>query len=282
MPSTQERQPKVTIHKQQGQNQCFDEVLGDAGHLRMMQIPGETFLMGSPEDEPERQEREGPQHEVAIPTFFMGKYPVTQLQWRFVATLEAVSRELEFDPSNFKGDDRPVEQLSWYDAVEFCARLSRHTGREYRLPTEAEWEYACRAGTKTPFHFGETISPELANYYSENTYNNSPKALYLGKTTSVFHFEVANAWGLCDMHGNVLEWCQDHYHSSYEDAPNDGSAWLTDDQDARRILRGGSWDNYPEDCRSAYRDFNLPDDRYNNIGFRVVCSAPRILQVKTR
>ncbi|MEM7769099.1 MAG: formylglycine-generating enzyme family protein [Cyanobacteria bacterium P01_A01_bin.37] len=282
MPSTQEREPRITINKQPGQNQCFDEALDEAGHLRMMQIPEGTFLMGSPEDEPKRREREGPQHEVTVQRFFMGKYPVTQVQWRFVAGLEAVSRELESDPSHFKGDDRPVEQVNWHEAVECCERLAQHTGREYRLPTEAEWEYACRAGTTTPFHFGETISSELANYSGTIRYNDGPKGESRKKTTSVFLFEVANAFGLCDMHGNVWEWCQDHWHGSYQDAPDDGSAWLTDDEKARRILRGGSWYNNPENCRSAYRGDYDPDYRSLFIGFRVVCSAPRTLQTKTR
>ena len=153
----------------------------------------------------------------------MGKYPVTQAQWRFVAAqLPQVNRELEIDPSRFKGDNLPVETISWLDAEEFCQRLSHHTGRLYRLPSEAEWEYACRAGTTTPFHFGETISPEFANYNGEYTYGNGEKGVYRKQTTPVGSFQVANPFGLYDIHGNVWEWCADDWHKNYQGAPSDG------------------------------------------------------------
>ena len=281
MATPQANQPRITLQKRPSQHPCFDEKLGNNMTLRMMQIPGGTFTMGSPDDEPERLNREGPPHEVTVPTYFIGKYPVTQAQWLFVAGLEQVERRLEPAPSRFKRDIRPVEQVNWYEAVEFCQRLARYTSREYRLPTEAEWEYACRAGTTTPFHFGETITTELANYNGSNeeygAYGRGPKGEYHQETTPVDHFGVANAWGLCDMHGNVWEWCQDHWHDDYEGAPIDGSAWLTDNEEASRVRRGGSWLNYPRNCRSAYRYDDNPGDRYINIGFRVVCSAPRTL-----
>ena len=159
------RAQAVTINKRQGQNQYYEEPIAlGVRPLEMMRIPAGAFLMGSPEDELQRLDREGPQHEVRVPQFFMAKYPVTQAQWRAVAAMPQVDRELEADPSRFKVADRPVDQVSWEEAVEFCVRLSAHTGRPYRLPSEAEWEYACRAGTTTPFHFGETITTELANY----------------------------------------------------------------------------------------------------------------------
>ena len=180
------------------------------------------------------------QHEVTIADFFIGKYPITQAQWRAVAALPEVERSLEPDPSNFKGDNRPVESMTWEDAVEFCARLTAKTGRTYRLPSEAEWEYACRAGTTGPFHFGETITPDLANYDGNYTYGDGPKGRYRNKTTPVGQFP-ANAFGLYDMHGNVWEWCQDHYHSDYIGAPTDGSAWVSGGDSSRRMLRGGSW-----------------------------------------
>lgn len=243
--------------------------------LELVPIPGGTFMMGSPEDEPERGSSQGPQHEVSIQPFWMGRYPITQKQWRFVAGLDQVERELDPDPSRFKGELRPVEQVSWYDVVEFCQRLSRFTKREYRLPTEAEWEYACRAGTTTPFHFGETVSPELANYDGNYTYNDGPKGEDREETTPVDHFEVANAFGLSDMHGNVFEWCQDHWHGNYDGAPTDGSAWLTNDERASRVVRGGSWHNSPRNCRSAYRSFYTRVYRLNDLGFRVVSVAPR-------
>ncbi|MEO0374651.1 MAG: formylglycine-generating enzyme family protein, partial [Cyanobacteria bacterium P01_A01_bin.17] len=233
---------KWTQVRQESHAPFYEEYLGDDLVLEMMSIPEGTFVMGSPEDEPGRYDWEGPQHEVKVPAFCMGRYPVTQEQWRFIAGLPQVEQELEPDPSRFKGDDRPVEKVSWFDAVEFCQRLSRLTNREYRLPTEAEWEYACRAGTTTPFHFGETISSDLANYGGSEVYNDGPKGEYRKETTPVGFFGVANPFGLSDMHGNVLEWCEDQYHGSYEGAPTDGSAWFDpDDENANRILRGGSW-----------------------------------------
>jgi formylglycine-generating enzyme required for sulfatase activity len=265
----------VIIHRHQQTNQYYEEILDANVTLRMMLIPAGKFLMGSPDDEPERYDREGPQHEVTIPTFFLAKYPVTQEQWRIVAGLPQIQHELNPDPSHFKGDRRPVEQVSWYEAVEFCARLSRHTGRPYRLPTEAEWEYACRAGTTTPFHFGETITPELANYDGKYTYADGPKGEYREETTPVDHFGIANDFGLCDLHGNVYEWCQDHWHENYQGAPTDGSAWLTDNENAEHIVRGGCWDDFPDFCRSAYRFYLNPAYGNNSFGLRVACAAPR-------
>ena len=154
-----------TLARRQSQNQCYEEFLAEGIlPLRMMQIPAGRFMMGSPEDEVDRFEREGPRHEVAVSQFFMAQYPVTQAQWKAVFAMPQVNRELKADPSKFKGPLNPVEQVSWYEAVEFCDRLTIYSDRHYRLPTEAEWEYACRAGTTTPFHFGETINTDLANY----------------------------------------------------------------------------------------------------------------------
>jgi formylglycine-generating enzyme required for sulfatase activity/phage replication-related protein YjqB (UPF0714/DUF867 family) len=266
------------IQRQQGSNYQFIEVLGENLILEIVAIPDGTFLMGSPKQELESSNDEKLQHDVIVRGFFMGKYPITQAQWRFVASLPQVNRKLGPAPSNFKGDNRPVECVSWYDAVEFCQRLSQHTHRTYRLPTEAEWEYACRAGTTTPFHFGETITAQLANYRATETYGDGLKGEYREKTTPVNHFGIANAFGLCDMHGNVWEWCLDHWHSNYKGAPNDGSAWLTDDEGPRRVRRGGSWSYSPRVCRSASRGNDLPVHVNYTIGFRVVCEFPRILQ----
>ncbi|MEO1299421.1 MAG: formylglycine-generating enzyme family protein, partial [Cyanobacteria bacterium J06636_16] len=266
------------IQLQPGQAYGFIEALSPDLTLAMVAIPSGKFLMGSPQDEEGYEDYDGPQHEVTTTGFFMGRYPVTQAQWQFVASLPQEQHSLDPDLSNFKGDTRPVEQVSWDDAMEFCARLSTHTGREYRLPTEAEWEYACRAGTTTPFHFGETISPELANYDASSAYNDGPTGKYLGETTPVDQFEYANAFGLSDMHGNVWEWCLDHWHENYQEAPTDGSAWLTDNDNGRRVRRGGSWRFNPRNCRSAYRNFNSTRDyRLSFIGFRVVSVAPRTL-----
>lgn len=276
-----------TVDTRLGSNQYYEEALADSVMpLRMMRIPAGTFLMGSPEDEIDRSDDEGPQHKVSISQFFMSKYPVTQAQWQAVAALPKVNRDLEANPSRFEGELLPVESVSWYEAVEFCDRLTLFTNRQYRLPTEAEWEYACRAGTTTPFYFGETITTELANYRGTDnaeynwsgSYGDGPKGEYREQTTPVDQFKNPNAYGLCDMHGNVYEWCQDHWHDSYEGTPTDGSAWLTEREDALRVYRGGSWYDYPWDCRSASRDSVSPDYRYFDIGFRVSCAAPRALQ----
>ena len=285
MVSVQDQKPKLTLHRRRLVVQFFAERLNDAVEIEMIAIAAGTFMMGSPEDELERNSSEAPQHEVNVAAFFMGKYPITQAQWKAVAALPQINRELEPDPSEFKGDKLPIEQVSWHDAVEFCDRLSAHTGRDYRLPTEAEWEYACLAGTTTPFHFGETITTDLANYDGTDdpdgkwsgSYGQGPKGEYRKETTPVDHFAIANAFGLCDMHGNVREWCQDHWHDSYEGAPTDGSAWLSENENDYRVRRGGSWGDGSRHCRSAYRDYNTPDFRYDDIGFRVVCSAPRTL-----
>ena len=263
------------IRKQRQQIQQWVEDLGDGIQLEMVVIPSGRFMMGSPENERERSSSEGPQHEVNIKAFFMGKYPVTQAQWKAVVALPQVNRELKPDPSRFKGENHPVERVSWYDVVEFCDRLSQSTGREYRLPTEAEWEYACRAGTQTPFHFGEILTTDLANYNGNYSYSDGPKGEYREQTTPVDHFKLANAFGLCDMHGNVYEWCQDHWHDSYKDAPADGSAWSSENENDSRVIRGGSWIDNPWDCRSAYRIYNPPVIADSYIGFRVVCLAPR-------
>jgi formylglycine-generating enzyme required for sulfatase activity len=263
-----------SIDRTQKRTDYFTERLSDRVVLEMVAIPGGRFRMGSTE-----RDAEQPVHEVQVAPFFLGKYPVTQAQWRVVAGLPKVKTDLELDPSRFKGSDRPVEKVSWWEAVEFCdrlngfveARISNKTKRTYRLPSEAEWEYACRAGTTTPFHFGETITADLANYDGNYTYGSGSKGKYRGETTPVGSFGVANAFGLYDMHGNVWEWCADHWHENYNGAPTDGSAWLTAEQSAGRLLRGGSWGNYPSYCRSACRYYSVPDVRYNYIGFRVVC-----------
>jgi len=253
-------------------HQSFTEDLGNGVTLDMVYIPGGTFLMGSPESEPEHPNDERPQHSVTVQPFFMGKFTITQAQWAVVAGFPNVKIDLEPEPSKFKGANRPVEQVSWYDAVEFCARLSKQTGRKYRLPSEAEWEYACRAGTTTPFHFGETITTDLANYNGNHTDGAGSKGQYRERTTDVGIFP-ANAFGLHDMHGNVWEWCEDHWHESYNKASIDGSAWVSNNSHYR-MLRGGSWFFAPGFCSSASRnDFNagflLPD-----FGFRIVCSTP--------
>ncbi len=264
------------------QDQSFTQDLGDGIKLEMIAIPGGTFMMGS--SEAEGSEYEKPQHKVTVQPFFMGKYPVTQAQWRAIASLPKVESDLEANPSYFKGDNLPVETISWDDAKEFCNRLSKKTQKEYRLPTEAEWEYACRGRTTTPFHFGETISTDLANYrgtewefddkvYPGN-YGSGSKGIFREQTTTVEYFKVANAFGLYDMHGNVWEWCQDDWHNNYHGAPTDGRARVLDGNNTKAI-RGGSWFNDPLLCRSAFRYNNSRDNRDDDIGFRVVCVVSR-------
>ncbi len=304
---------KLVIRRKQATAQYFTEELGEGVGLDMILIPGGSFWMGTEDAEIERLcktydeewfRAEKPQHQVNVPTFFMGRYPITQQQWRIVAGWEQVERKLETAPSYFKDDyeeidrwQRPVEQVSWEDAKEFCARLSNKTKREYRLPSEAEWEYACRSvisGELTkaewnekynqPFHFGETISTELANYRGTDweykgkvypgNYGRGLKGIYREQTTPVGYFKVANNFGLCDMHGNVWEWCEDDWHDNYEDAPNDGTAWVSGIS-SKKVIRGGSWGLNPNYCRSAYRDVLTRGDRGDPFGVRVVCVAPR-------
>jgi formylglycine-generating enzyme required for sulfatase activity len=250
----------------------FREDLSEGVALTMVKIPAGSFLMGSPEDEPERLECEGPQHDVTLGSFFMAQTPITQAQWRAVAGWQKVERDMKPDPSMFKGPNRPVERVSWFDAVEFCRRLSQRTGKRYGLPSEAQWEYACRAGSPTPFHFGATLTPELANYDGNDTYGDGPKGTYREQTTDVASF-LANAWGLHDLHGNVWEWCEDHWHATYDIAPGDDQPWLIPAaiDGVPRLLRGGSWDCFPAGCRSAFRLCFPPNFRSFNIGFRVCC-----------
>ena len=280
------------IKKESKQSQYFREDLGSDITLEMVAIPGGTFTMGTEDEEIERLvkklrwegfRRERPQHEVTIKPFDLGKYPITQAQWKAIADRQdlKVEKDLNHNPASSKdrsdSDRRPVEKVNWYDAVEFCARLSKLTGGEYRLPSEAEWEYACRAGTTTPFYFGETITGELANYRASETYAEEVKGEYRKETTAVGQFPP-NAFGLYDMHGNVWEWCADTWHDNYDGAPTDGSAWIENGDDNRSPPRGGSWYYFPFLCRSAYR-FNDFRRGYSNngYGFRVVCGAGRTL-----
>ncbi len=267
---------KFEITRETKQSQQLIEWLDTATSLDMVVIPAGKFMMGAPKEEKESGDSERPQHEVSVSTFLMGKYPITQTQWRTVAAMPQVNRELKLDPSNFKGVNRPVEQVSWLDAMEFCARLTRHTGREYRLPSEAEWEYACRAGTTTPFHFGETITTELVNYDGNHPYGEAPKGEYRKETTEVGIFP-ANEFGLHDMHGNVWEWCADDYYANHEGAPSDAQIRIKDikkyeDPETLKLLRGGSWNGFAQDCRSAYRiNYYLARNADSLNGFRVVC-----------
>ena len=250
----------------------FEEHLAEGvPPLKLVAIPSGEFLMGSSETETGRWDDESPQHLVKVPPFFISQTLVTQAQWRAIAALPKQDQDLGANPAFFKGNERPVERVSWYEVVEFCARLSELTGRTYRLPTEAEWEYSCRADTTTSFYIGATLTTELANY-NGSIFLMEPKGQSRGETTPVGQFPP-NAFGLYDLHGNVWEWCQDHWHDNYQDAPTDGSVWLTDDEGAKRVRRGGSWDYDPRNCRSACRYDLSPSSRDDSVGFRLVCEA---------
>jgi formylglycine-generating enzyme required for sulfatase activity len=288
--------------------QGYREKLGAGEAITMVQIPTGEFLMGSlPYNEGRYDDEsplpislydliselsgspvktgspvnknapadEGPRHRVTLPTFFLGQTPITQAQWQVVASWPKVERDLKPDPAKFKEANRPVEQVSWVDALEFCRRLSQRSGRDYTLPSEAQWEYACRAGTTTPFAFGETVTSDLANYRGTISYGSGPKGGEDRMRTTAVRFFPANEWGLHDMHGNVREWCLDHWHDSYYGAPTDGSAWGTEgSQVVRRLLRGGSWNARPKNCRSAYRFSGLPMSDFDDVGFRI-CYLPQ-------
>jgi formylglycine-generating enzyme required for sulfatase activity len=267
--------------------QTFTESLGKGVELTMVLIPPGKFMMGSLVTEEGHRENESPQHLVTIAQpFFMGQYPITQRQWQAVAKMPKIDRELKPNPSDFKGSELPVENVSWQDAQEFCARLSIYSKHRYQLPSEAEWEYACRAGTATPFHFGETIDAEVANYAAEDEkigdtfhpekYGRGNFGIYRKKTTLVGGFGVTNDFGLSDMHGNIWEWCEDAWHNNYENAPNDGSAWIDSDKsNSVYVMRGGSWIYYPHGCRSACRSSSNTDK--DVVGFRVVYAPARTL-----
>ena len=249
------------------ESDSFDEVSIQILKLEMESIPAGSFMMGTQKAEKDSNDYERPQHKVSVPDFMMGIYPITQAQWRFVATLPKVKTDLEPDPSKFKGEDRPVEQVSWLDAVEFCRRLSVHTKREYRLPSESEWEYACRAGATTAYSFGDNAA-ELGEYawYGENS----------DSQTHPVGQKQPNAFGLYDMHGNVWEWCADDWHESYKGAPKDGSVWIKDNKnyeapETNKLLRGGSWSHVAQNCRSASRSYYSARNQSYSIGFRVVC-----------
>jgi eukaryotic-like serine/threonine-protein kinase len=263
-------QGKETVSRRSGQ--FLTEDLGKGLGLVMVEIPDSQFLIGSPDTELKRRSDESPQHTVAIARFLISKYAIDQTKWQAIAALPKIERDLPTNPSKFKGAELPVENISWLEAIEFCARLSKDSGRTYRLPTEAEWEYACRAGTSTPFHFGETISTSLANYYGDYTYGTGRKGEFRRGTVDVAMFK-ANSFGLHQMHGNVWEWCADYWHPNYQGAPSDSSAWLADGNNTQRILRGGSWGNSPSECRSASRFKAVVDYRGHDVGFRVCFSA---------
>jgi formylglycine-generating enzyme required for sulfatase activity len=232
----------------------------------MVVIPAGSFTMGSPPDELRRYKDEGPQVDVRIAEpFALGRYPVTFEEYdAFVA---ATKRERPSDAGWGRGR-RPVINVSWHDAQAYVEWLNWQTGSDYWLPSEAEWEYACRAGTTTPFSSGPTISVSQANYDGTFAFGSGRRGLFRQETAVVGSF-AANAFGLSDMHGNVWEWCADNWHDSYLGAPVNGTAWLDDGDPTRRVCRGGSWNSSPWFLRSAVRNRLEPDYRDHNLGFRV-------------
>ncbi|MEB3191352.1 MAG: SUMF1/EgtB/PvdO family nonheme iron enzyme [Snowella sp.] len=266
----------VTVNRQgeiikriPGRAKYYREDLGNGVYLDMVYIAGGSFWMGAPESEQKSCKDERPQHLVTVPDFWIGKYQVTQAQWMAIKEMNLVG---------FEGANRPVEGLSWKRCQEFCRQLSERTGKQpgtrYRLPSEAEWEYACRAGTKTPFSCGETITTKLANYNGNYTCAEERKGEYRAKSVECGIFPP-NPWGIYDMHGNGWEWCKDHWHDSYQGAPTDGSIWNNNHfQTNYRVLKGGSWRSVPTDCRSARR--SRSDRNYNGYGFRCVLVSGRI------
>jgi len=236
-------------------------------------IPAGEFLMGGPYDEIGRDSDEGPVHKVAFKSgFWMGECTVTQKQWwNVMGSYPSEWQEVEVidsSPGEWKGDNLPVIMVSWNAAQDFLKRLNQQSGQSFRLPSEAEWEYACRAGTTGPFSFDLPITTDKANYDGGFSYVGSPEGEFRDRPLPVRSFQP-NPWGLYQMHGNVSEWVQDAWHQNYEGAPKDGSAWLLGN-DNMRVLRGGSWRDSPGFLRSALRYGNPVNDRSSHIGFRLI------------
>jgi formylglycine-generating enzyme required for sulfatase activity len=244
--------------------------------IDMIHIPAGSFVMGSPKTEAGHEPDEVPVHQVTFNyNYYIGKTEITQAQW---LSLMGNWPDSTDQPSTEEGlgDDYPAYYVSWEDCQRFLLALNQHTEStnqhitRFRLPSEAEWEYACRAGTITRFYFGDSltgINGQIAEDFMWYKGNNSPAG------TKPVGQKLHNSWGLFDMHGNVWEWCQDWYHSSYEGAPTDGSAW-EDPPGIYRILHGGDWDNEAKTCRSANRnDHRGPGDRSADLGFRIVATA---------
>jgi formylglycine-generating enzyme required for sulfatase activity len=237
------------------------------GHaFRMLALPAGRFEMGNNDNEEESYSDERPRHWVDVPAFELAEFPVTQALWDAVYVALPPARRttlaLPENPSYFHGATRPVEQVDWHQATAFCRALSELTGRTYRLPTEAEWEYAARCGRRGTLYAGSNKLYEVG-WYGEN---NGTETMPVGLLTP-------NDWGLYDMSGNVDEWCADHWHGNYDGTPADGSAWLTEDESADRVFRGGSWYFSAWDCRAACRSRLDPGVRYYLLGFRLAASS---------
>ena len=239
--------------------------------MEMVWCPPGSFTMGSPTSEKGRDKDEK-QHRVTLTEgFWMGKFEVTQHQWESVmGKRKCLWWDVDNNPSWFKSPDCPVESVSWEDCQKFVAKVNATGKVRVSLPTEAQWEYACRAGTTTPYSFGSSLNGDKANCDGNYPYGTTVKGRCRGETVPVGSY-APNAWGLCDMHGNVWEWCSDWYGDYPAGSVSDPTGPASG---ASRVNRGGSWDNYARDCRSAYRNRDEPGDRISGLGFRLACSLP--------
>jgi formylglycine-generating enzyme required for sulfatase activity len=245
--------------------------LSDTEQLTMVEVPGGDFQMGASSDELEARENESPTHLVHVPSFYLARFPITQLQWH------SVMKSLPQIEEPFRGDALPVVNVWFEQALDFCVTLSRETTHVFRLPSEAEWEYACRAGTTLPFNFGETITTSFANFNGSKPYGESAAGEFRKRTTPCGELRNTNAFGLQDMHGNVWEWCADVWHDDYNGAPTDGSAWISGGDQGYRVQRGGSWRDPAGHCRSAFRVGDIAHNRDHLVGLRVCMTARRFL-----
>jgi formylglycine-generating enzyme required for sulfatase activity/actin-like ATPase involved in cell morphogenesis len=244
--------PISTIREQRNADYLLID-LGDGVILEMIYVPGGSFKMGGSE------RNEQPIHMVTLSPFYIGKYAVTQKQYQVV---------MRDNPSAFKGDNLPVERVNHWSAMSFCVRLSKKTKQQFQLPSEAQWEYACRAGSNTKYCFGDILTAEMANFESSII-----KSLFRSPSTSDVGSFPPNSFGLYDMHGNVCEWCLDTWHDNYNGAPIDGSAWLSDKNNNSHVLRGGAWGLNANHCRSSYRCNSALFNHYGFFGFRVVLTV---------
>ena len=264
-----ERQRQEAVRKQRQPDETFRDC---PSCPELVVVPAGSYQMGSPSHEEGRDDNEGPVHRVTIgQPFAVGVYEVTFGEWEACVRGGGCNGYRPDDEGWGRGQ-RPVIHVNWQDAQAYVAWLSRQTGQAYRLLSEAEWEYVARAGTTTPFHFGRTISTSQANYDGNYTYGGGRRGQYRGRTVPVGSSRP-NAFGLYDVHGNVWEWVQDCWNANYVGAPSDGRAWETGDC-SRRVLRGGSWGNFPWNLRSAIRLGITADDRFNSLGFRIARSLP--------
>jgi formylglycine-generating enzyme required for sulfatase activity len=249
----------IESQKRRGFRRVLEVDIGGGQKMEFVRIPKGTFSMGAPDGEPMMEDNEKPQHYVEISRdFYLGKYEVTQAQYR--ATMGE-------NPSRFQSDRLPVENVNWNEAGKFCEALSKKIKRKASLPTEAQWEYACRAGTTTPFSFGSKLNGVSANCDGTKPYGLNVSGTDLGKTTLVGSYPP-NPWGLYDMHGNVWEFCRD-YFAPYDKSQVRDPFQPTPQRDAYRVLRGGSWTSFAKSCRSANRIWHHPDLRFDFAGFRV-------------